>query len=102
MFVLLGLNILVLIYVALNRKKWMWVTLYGYEVACFLASAVNCAYYDSLPGSGKAPGLTYFGEVMYYFFSCVGFGVVFVITSIVFAIFYYKDKRSSAMNRNQQ
>ena len=66
------------------RKGWL--RLIVLEVISAAASLTLMFYYDSLPGIGMMPGLTYFAEVMYSMLFATVYAVMAVISGICGAV----------------
>ena len=86
MWILFALNIVLLIFCVVRKKKYLWGLLGVYELACFVCSALQSQYYDSLPGTGKAPGLAYFAETMGWLAATAAFFGMFLISLVVFLV----------------
>ena len=59
-----------------------WPRLIVLEVISLAAALALMYYYDSLPGMGMMPGLTYFAEVMYSMLFAAVYAVMAVISGI--------------------
>ena len=83
---------IVLIVCSCRRKiKWIWPLLF--EAISIIGALATLRYFDSLPGYGIMPGLSYFGEVVWSFLAAVGYGIVLLITLIIYAAFHDKEVR---------
>lgn len=67
-----------------RKKGWVWLLLM--EAVCAGGALWLMFYFDSLPGIGKAPGLTYFEEVFYSLFAAAAYGIVLLVTGICAAV----------------
>jgi hypothetical protein len=79
-----------------NHKKW-WVLLYMLEVLSAAISYMLSLYFDSLPGTGMAPGLTYIGEVIYSLSAAFIYGCCLFISIIIGGIYYLVRHKTSSL-----
>ena len=78
--VLLLVQIVLFILGCRKSTKKRWIILCAIELLSCAGALLCMAYYDSLPGSGMMPGLTYFAEVVYSFFAAIAYGVNFFLS----------------------
>lgn len=76
------------------KKKIKWYRLFLYEIISIILSIIFMTYYDSLPGYGFMPGLSYLGEVLISFGAIVLFSVLLVITIFLKFIIFLKKKET--------
>lgn len=72
-----------------QNKYWLYAS-----ITAILSSMTAIGimfYYDSLPGYGFMPGLTYFNEWLYSFGAGIIFFVVFVISLLLKGFFILKE-----------
>lgn len=63
------------------------------QLICFLFAVASIFVYDSLPGTGKAPGLTHFADVFYSLCAAAVYFAALIITLITrFCIKVYKNE----------
>lgn len=76
---ILALQIALLVLSLRKKQKKLWLSLFLVEVIPMLIANGLRIYYDSLPGHGFMPGLTYIGEVLY---SC-GASIIYCLMLLV-------------------
>lgn len=74
------LQIALLVLSIRKKQKKLWLSLFLVEVIPMLIANGLRIYYDSLPGYGIMPGLTYIGEVLYSYGASIIYCVLFVIS----------------------
>jgi len=62
---ILAVQIALLVTNILRPRIHRWVILWGMEVLSAVGAWMLMRHFDGLPGSGKAPGLTYFAETLF-------------------------------------
>lgn len=78
--VILVLQIALLVLSLRKKQKKLWLSLFLVEVIPMLIANGLRIYYDSLPGYGIMPGLTYIGEVLYSYGASIIYCVLFVVS----------------------
>ena len=78
--VILVLQIVLLVLSIRKKQKKLWLSLFLVEVIPMLIANGLRIYYDSLPGYGIMPGLTYIGEVLYSYGASIVYCLVFVVS----------------------
>lgn len=78
--VILVLQIVLLVLSLRKKQKKLWLSLFLVEVIPMLIANGLRIYYDSLPGYGIMPGLTYIGEVLYSYGASIVYCLVFVVS----------------------
>jgi len=91
--VLLAAQLAMLVYCVLRPRALFWGILLGAETLSALAAWLLTHHFDSLPGSGKAPGLTYFGETLFSMGACIAYSVMLGISIAVGAIVFLRKQR---------
>lgn len=87
--VLLAAQIALLVY-SILRPRLLWLgILLGAETLSAVGAWILTHYFDSLPGSGKAPGLTYFGETLFSMGAGIAYTVMLGITLAAGAVVYF-------------
>ncbi len=90
--ILLVFDVILLIDTARKPAKSKWLTLFISEAA-FALLAVGVAFaFNSLPGTGMMPGLTYFAHVIFSICASLAFTVAFAVSAIVYIILKIKNK----------
>lgn len=84
--VILILQIILLVISIRKKTKKFWRTLFSIELISMLIAIGLMIYYNSLPGEGFMPGLTYLGEMLFSFGAAILYGISFLI-SICIALF---------------
>ena len=81
--IILALEILLLVFSVRRNTKKYWLGLFASEVASVaVAFGLGC-YYDSLPGYGFMPGLTYLAETLLSYGAGAAYGLVLLISVII-------------------
>lgn len=76
------------------KNKLKWNILIFLEIISIITAMLLMNYYDSLPGSGFMPGLTYLGEVLGSFASMILYIAMLIITLIIkIIIFLINNKK---------
>ena len=77
------------------RKKTAkhWISLFSSEIIPMITAFVLMRYYDSLPGYGFMPGLSYFGEVIFSLGAAVLYCIVLFVSIFIFVIMKIYTKR---------
>ncbi len=79
-FLLFVVQIVLQVLAIRKKSKKFWLVLLLLEPVSMIAAMVLMRYYDSLPGYGFMPGLSYLGEVLFSFGAGVLYGVNFLIS----------------------
>lgn len=66
-----------------KKTRKLWVVLFSVEIIPILIAIGLMLYYESLPGYGFMPGLSYLGEILSSFGAAVLYAVMFVISAII-------------------
>lgn len=74
-----ALQIVLLVLSVRKKTMWFWMVLFLLEILSMIVAFVLMRYFDSLPGYGFMPGLSYFGEVI----SSFGAVILYVATLFV-------------------
>lgn len=83
---------LITTFVRCIKKKSKWNKLFLFEGLAIAIAIFFAMFYNSLPGRGMMPGLTYFGEVIFSVFAVWGFTIFMGISLIVRIIIYFKKR----------
>ena len=83
---LFAAQVILLLFAARKREKNLWPAVFWTEFLSALGAAGLMFLFDALPGSGKAPGLTWFAEFFYSLFAAVGYGLMLFVSFGVWAI----------------
>lgn len=75
------------------KNKLKWRILIIFEIISIFTAMLLMNYYDSLPGSGFMPGLTYLGEVLGSFASMILYIAMLIITLIIKIIIFLINKK---------
>ncbi len=76
-----------------KKTKKLWISLFLSEIIPLIAAFSLMRYFDSLPGYGLMPGLSYFGEVIFSFGAAVLYGVVLFVSLCIFAVVKIKENK---------
>lgn len=90
--VLLAAQIALLIYSILRPRLLWWGILLGAETLSAVGARLLMHYFDNLPGIGKAPGLTYFGETLFSMGASIAYTVMLGITLAAGAVLLLRRK----------
>lgn len=80
--VLFWVNIALLVLCCCRPRIILWALLYLYEFAGMIISAMIAHYYDSLPGYGIMPGLSYVQETYANMLAAMGFFAMLFVTLV--------------------
>ena len=86
-----ALQIVLLVRSIRKKTARLWIMLFLSEIIPIIAAFVLMKYYDSLPGYGFMPGLSYFGEVISSFGAVVLYAVILFISVCAFIIVKYEE-----------
>lgn len=75
------------------KNKMKWRILIIFEIISIFTAMLLMNYYDSLPGSGFMPGLTYLGEILGSFASMILYIAMLIITLIIKIIIFLINKK---------
>jgi len=90
---------IVLLTLAIRRKTAkLWISLLLSEVIPMIVAFVLMRYFDSLPGYGFMPGLSYFGEVISSFGAVVLYGVTLFVSGCAFIIVKAAKRKRNTKN----
>ncbi len=64
----------------IKRKNKYWIYLAGTALISCMAAIILMFFYDSLPGYGSMPGLTYFAEWFYSFCASIVFAGMLILS----------------------
>lgn len=68
-----------------KKKQSLWVALFLVEIVAIVCAFMGAYIFNSLPGYGKAPGLTYFSEMVYSILACILYAAQ-CLASVVIAL----------------
>ena len=91
--IVLLVQILWLVRCILRPTPCLWGILLGVQALSAAGAFFLMRYYDSLPGSGKAPGLTYLGETLFSMGASIAYAVMLGITLAVGAVVLLRRNR---------
>lgn len=75
------------------KNKLKWSILIFFEIISIITAMFLMNYYESLPGSGFMPGLTYLGEILGSFASMILYIAMLIITLIIKIIIFLINKK---------
>ena len=85
-------QLILLIFAVRKPEKNLWPKLFALEALSAAAAAGLMFLFDSLPGRGMAPGLTWFAEVFYSLFAAIGYGVMILVSIVTAAILEWRSR----------
>jgi len=80
------IQLILLVFAVRKPEKNLWPKLFMLELVSALGAVGLMFLFDALPGSGKAPGLTWFAEFFYSLFAAVGYGIMLLVSFVVWAV----------------
>ena len=83
---------LIITFVRCIKKKSKWNKLFLFEGLAIATAIFFAMFYNSLPGIGMMPGLTYFAEVIFSVLAVWGF-TIFMGISLIARIIIHLKKR---------
>lgn len=92
--ILFLINIALLVLCCRRPKIILWIILYLYEIAGIIVSGNIAHYYDSLPGFGIMPGLSYVQETYANMFAAMGFFAMVLATLVATLAVLCRPNRS--------
>lgn len=88
------LQIALLVLSLLKKTKKLWISLFLSEIIPMITAFVLMRYYDSLPGYGFMPGLTYIGEVLFSLGAAVIYAISLFVSLCIFAVVKTVEKKT--------
>ena len=85
---------LIIMFIRCIKKKSKWRNLFLSEGLAIIIAIFFVIFYDSLPGKGMMPGLTYFAEVIFSILAVCGFSIFTGISLITRIIIYFKERKN--------
>lgn len=82
--IILILQIICLVFSFRKKIKKLWICLLLFDFISMVTALMLMFYYDSLPGYGFMPGLTYLGEIAFSFCATVVYLVMLLVSFISF------------------
>lgn len=79
-------QLVLLVTAARKPEKKLWSALFRLEILSVLGALGLMFLFDALPGGGPMPGLTWFAEFFYSLFAAAGYGLMLLISFLVWAI----------------
>ena len=90
--VLLLLQILLLVVTIRKPLKKRWTLLFVAEAISEAAAVLLMHYYNTLPGTGMMPGLTYFAQTIYSMAAAAVYAGMLVISFVVMVVLSSQKK----------
>ena len=87
------LQIVLLVLSVRKKLKKLWVFLFLSEIIPMVVAFVLMVHFDSLPGYGFMPGLSYFGEVISSFGAVILYAATLVVSLCILLISKVVKKR---------
>ncbi len=85
---------IILLVKSIKRKEnKYWIKLFLIEIIFIVISFVLWIYYDSLPGYGFMPGLSYWGEILFSIGACFLYSAMLFITTCSRIIIFEKKQK---------
>ena len=89
---LLALQVLSLILVIRRKSKRYWISLFILEAVSAILAWRLGVWFDSLPGYGFMPGLTYLSETLFSYGAAILYGMMLVGSAVTGLILHCKRK----------
>jgi len=83
--VLFAAELLLLVYAVKKPERKLWPKLFALEILSTLGAVGLMFLFDRLPGRGMMPGLTWIGEFFYSLFAAGAYGVLFLVSLVLWA-----------------
>jgi len=95
LFYLLALAIQIVMFAGCLKKpvRVRWSMLFLCELCALTAAVYFSIYYNSLPGYGMMPGLTYFAEALYSMVGAVGYLGMLILSVLACLIVKLKNHK---------
>lgn len=85
-------QIVLLVFAVRKPEKNLWSKLFCLEFLSAIAAVGLMFLFDSLPGSGFMPGLTWLAEVIFSLFAAIAYGLMILISIITAAVLEWRKK----------
>ncbi|MCH5280310.1 MAG: hypothetical protein J1E61_02485 [Lachnospiraceae bacterium] len=95
---IVALILMIRTFIRCMKHKSKWLKLFVSEIAFLLISNRLMVYYDSLPGYGFMPGLTYLGEVLASYVAMVAYAILLALTTFIRILLYLITKKKEGKN----
>lgn len=94
---------IVLFILSLKRKNTgLWIGLFLSEAIPMLTALLLMRYFDTLPGYGVMPGLSYFGETLFSLGASVVYAGALLVSVCVFVLVKILEKRNTHVKGDVQ
>lgn len=94
-FIILASQIMLLSFSIRKKTKKLWIGTFMFEIISAIIAFVLMWYYNSLPGYGLMPGLSYFGEVLFSMGASFLYAIMLAISFIVFLFVKKRQRKNS-------
>ena len=82
LFIFLYSHVIIIFLFIDSVKNNKWKASVITQLICLMFSVGAIFFYDSLPGTGKAPGLTYLDDFIFSLFASVTYFITLIVTLI--------------------
>lgn len=89
---ILAAQITSLVFAIKTKTTKLWVGTFVTEIIPLILSIITMMYFNSLPGYGFMPGLSYLGEILFSFGAAVLYALMILVSFIVFLCIRKKRK----------
>lgn len=89
---LLALQVLSLILAIRRKSKRYWISLFILEAVSAVLAWRLGVWFDSLPGYGFMPGLTYLSETLFSYGAAILYCGMLAVSAVLGIVFYCKRK----------
>lgn len=83
-FIILAAQITSLVFAVKKKTTKLWVGTFVAEIIPLILSIITMMYFNSLPGYGFMPGLSYLGEILFSFGAAALYAIMILVSFIVF------------------
>jgi hypothetical protein len=94
-FIILAAQIMLLSFSIRKKTKKLWIGTFMFEIISAIIAFVLMWYYNSLPGYGFMPGLSYFEEVLFSMVASFLYAIMLAISFIVFLFVKKRQRKNS-------
>lgn len=92
--IILAAQITSLVFAAKKKATKIWVGTFISEIIPLILSIITMMYFNSLPGYGFMPGLSYLGEILFSFGAAALYAIMILISLIVFLCLHKRKKNN--------
>lgn len=91
-FIMFAAQITSLVFAVKKKTTKLWVGTFISEIIPLILSIITMMYFNSLPGYGFMPGLSYLGEILFSFGAAALYAIMILVSLVVFLCIRKKRK----------